>query len=123
MKLLFCLVCRDMVSIRVDRERTCICGQCKAICDQDDDVSVTYSGPALLLGFKNSEMTQAMKDQIEHGDAGLKPMGFPYANELQGRQFTGFVLPFGTSCLEKEDAQPSWEQLKEQRAQYAETQN
>lgn len=122
MKLLFCLVCRDMVSIRVDRERTCICGQCKAICDQDD-VSVTYSGPALLLGFKNSEMTQSMRDQIEHGDTGLKPMGFPYAHELQGRQFTGFVLPFGTSCLEKEDAQPNWEQLKEQRAQYAETKN
>jgi len=122
MKLLFCLVCRDMVSIRVDRERTCICGQCKAVCDQDD-VSVTYSGPALVLGFKNSEMTQSMRDQIEHGDSVLKPMGFPYGRELQGHRFTAFVLPFGASCLDKEDAQPTWEQLKEQRAQYAAKQN
>jgi hypothetical protein len=111
-----------MVSIRVDLERTCICGQCKAICE-DDDISVTYSGPALLLGFKNSEMTQAMRDQIQHGDAGLKPMGFPYAHELQGRQFTGFVLPFGTSCLDKEDEQPTWDQLADQRAQYTATQS
>ena len=120
MKMLYCLVCRDVFSVREDRERACICGQSKCRYE-DDSVTVTYSGPAIMLGFANSLMAGAIRDQITHQDHGLNYLPFPLDDQLKGRQFQGWVIPYGADSLNKLDDHPDWDSLKVAREGYVDT--
>lgn len=78
MKLLLCKVCQDVVRPLVNKERSCECGACKIVA-HDDNLTVTYSGEkAVLIGFKNSSLVEAVSNQPETG---------------LGREFVAFVLP------------------------------
>ena len=110
MKLLVCLLCDDVFSLR-SRKRTC---QCKSSSGKylKDNLTAEFSGPCLLLGFANSTYIQAVRDQVKLGDDGLVPMGFgPYSQELKGRDFTAFVIPDSAKTAKRIGTLPSMEEL------------
>lgn len=110
MKLLVCLLCDDVFSLR-SRKRTC---QCKSSSGKylKDNLTAEFSGPCLLLGFANSTYIQAVRDQVKRGDEGLEPMGLPlYSQELKGRDFTAFVIPESAKTAKRIGTLPSMGEL------------
>lgn len=75
MKLLFCSDCHDVFSLRVNIEKTCHCGKVKGM--YLDDLNAVHTG-GVPLGFANSSLVEALKNQPEKGD---------------GARFTAFVIP------------------------------
>ena len=76
MKLLFCNTCRDIVKLS-RTTRTCQCGATGGHY-REDGVNAIYYGPAIPLGFANSEFNKALDSQPEFGD---------------GYRYTSFVIP------------------------------
>ena len=76
MKLLFCNTCRDIVKLS-RTTRTCQCGATGGHY-REDGVNAIYYGPAIPLGFANSEFNMALDSQPEFGD---------------GYRYTSFVIP------------------------------
>jgi len=76
MKLLYCNTCRDIVKLS-STTRTCQCGATGGHYKQDG-LNAIYYGPAIPLGFANSEFHTAIESQPEYGD---------------GYRYTSFVIP------------------------------
>ena len=75
MKLIICLNCDDVFKLDY-KERTCKCGRAKGKYLKDG-YNAVYSG-GMPLGFNNSSLTSAMRNQPEEG---------------MGRVFEAFVIP------------------------------
>ena len=76
MKLLYCNTCRDIVKLS-RTTRTCHCGATGGHY-REDGLNAIYYGPAIPLGFANSEFHTAIEGQPEYGD---------------GYRYTSFVIP------------------------------
>ena len=76
MKLLFCTTCEDIVTLD-KTTNTCRCGATGGHY-KEDGVNAIYYGPAIPIGFKNSEFIDAIRNQPEYGN---------------GVEFTAFVIP------------------------------
>lgn len=115
MKLLVCLLCDDVFSLR-SRKRSC---QCKSTSGKylADNLTAQFTGPGLLLGFANSTYGHAIREQVNRGDDGLLPMGFgPYRDELKGRDFTAFVIPDSAKTAIRKGVLPRMPELIEMKA-------
>jgi hypothetical protein len=66
MKLLYCNTCGDIVKLGMTT-RTCQCGSCGGHY-REDGVNAIYYGPAVPIGFVNSEFITAIDDQPEYGN-------------------------------------------------------
>lgn len=76
MKLLMCLNCNDVFSLDM-YEKSCRCGRSKG--KYINQQLAEYTGEFTMpLGFSNSSLIQAIKDQ---------------PNEGLGKEFTAFVVP------------------------------
>lgn len=62
MKLLNCHECQDIVQMRLDRLRSCLCG--KSTGKYVDNTWVKYSGPARIIGMLNSEYWESKKAPV-----------------------------------------------------------
>ena len=76
MKLLLCLECHDIFKLDC-KERACKCGKTQGMY-QEDGLNANYRGPCIPLGFANSSLVSAIRNQPE---AGL------------GERFEAFVIP------------------------------
>ena len=76
MKLLYCNTCRDIVKLS-RTTRTCHCGATGGHY-REAGINAIYYGPAIPLGFANSEFHTAIESQPEYGD---------------GYRYTSFVIP------------------------------
>ena len=76
MKLLLCNSCEDIVKLS-KTTRTCQCGATGGHY-KEDGLNAIYYGPAIPLGFANSEFHKAIDGQPEYGD---------------GYRYTSFVIP------------------------------
>ena len=76
MKLLYCNTCCDIVKLS-RTTRTCQCGATGGHY-KEDGLHAIYYGPAIPLGFANSEFHTAIEGQPEYGD---------------GYRYTSFVIP------------------------------
>lgn len=74
-----------------------------------------------MLGVANSVMAGAIRDQITHQDHGLKYLPFPLDDELEGRKFLAWVIPYSALSLNKLDDQPDWDSLKLAREGFVDT--
>lgn len=74
MKLLYCLECGDVYSMRSE-ERNCVCGKTKG--RYLDNLNAVFSGPAIPLGFHNNAFKWALDHQPEMA---------------MGKEFTAFVI-------------------------------
>lgn len=108
MKLLLCLKCDDVFSLRTEQVRECLC-KASSGGYEADGLSAFYKGPALMLGFANSTFSNAIREQLVKCDEGLPKMGGfgPYAQELKGRDFTAFVIPESASSIQREGEIPT----------------
>lgn len=75
MKLLVCLECQDV--FKLQKGRYCICGKTTGEY-KADGLNAIYSGPCKPIGFMNSSLVTAMKNQPQSG---------------LGTHFTAFVIP------------------------------
>ena len=64
MKLIYCTVCQDVVSIRPDKVVSCSCGKSKG--QYSDVLNAWFSGPAIPLGFANRSFIRAVAAQPKH---------------------------------------------------------
>lgn len=76
MKLIYCPICRDVVSLTY-KARTCECGQSGGQY-APDGVTATLTGPAIPLGFDNGSLQKALLNRPGAGD---------------GERFEAFVIP------------------------------
>jgi len=75
MKLIYCPQCHDVVKLDF-MERTC---ECRASYGYyEDDLNAIYGGSAVPLGFANSSLVKAVKNQPDKG---------------MGENFEAFVIP------------------------------
>lgn len=76
MKLLLCKECQDIIRL-VDVKRTCKCGKVGG--RYIDDLNAVYFGDmAVPIGFANSSLVSAVRNQPKNG---------------MGENFTAFVIP------------------------------
>ena len=66
MKLLFCNTCQDVVKLSKTTS-PCRCGATGGHY-KEDGINAIYYGPAVPIGFINSEFVTAIKDQPEYGN-------------------------------------------------------
>ena len=76
MKLILCKMCQDVFKLDLV-PRTCKCGACVGSY-LADGLNAVYSGPAVPIGFGNTTLAEAIRNQPEVGD---------------GKEFTAFVIP------------------------------
>ena len=76
MKLIFCPGCHDVVKLAREM-RFCKCGA-SCGCYKTDGLNAVYGGSAVPLGFANSSLVEAIKNQPDEG---------------MGERFTAFVIP------------------------------
>ena len=76
MKLLLCKICEDIVKLDLTT-RTCHCGATGGNY-KEDKLNAIYYGPAVPVGFHNSEFRNALKEQPEYG---------------KGKVYTSFIIP------------------------------
>ena len=66
MKLLFCNTCQDVVKLSKTTS-TCRCGATGGHY-KEDGINAIYYGPAVPIGFINSEFVTAINDQPDYGN-------------------------------------------------------
>lgn len=65
MKLLYCTVCNDIISLRAV-QRFCACGQSSG--RYSDQVNAEMDGPCIPLGFANRSFLAAVRDRRTRGN-------------------------------------------------------
>lgn len=92
MKLILCARCNEIFNLSHDY-RECKGGHGGGQYVDSLNAKV-WGDPNLIfvLGFANSSLTQALRDQLYKGD---QPADFYYAGKMtpKGREFTAFVIP------------------------------
>lgn len=88
MKLIFCPLCQDVVKLRLQEKRTCVCGSSWG--QYTDFLHATIGGEAIPIGFANSSFVRALSERPDSG---------------WGRNFEAFVIPkeCDTIKIEKEE--------------------
>lgn len=94
MKLLACFKCNDIFSLSREYKE---CG-CKAVSGNylsdgiTADVFMKDRKSGAVLGFANSSITSALREQIINGDL---PATMPYCGKIvaPGREFKAFIIP------------------------------
>lgn len=116
MKLLLCLLCDDLVTLRSAHARQCECGESSG--QYLSEGLAKYSGPALLVGFGNSTFADVIRQQLKKSDKDLDKMGGfgPYRDELKGRCFDAFIIPESASTSMRDGEIPTLEKILEMRA-------
>lgn len=71
MKLIFCVACQDIVSLRLEEMRSCSCGRVYG--RYVDKIKAEVSTTAISLGIDNNSLIQALKQTQLHGSA----VGYP----------------------------------------------
>lgn len=89
MKLLMCLKCSDVFSLR-QVERTCVCGLSSGKYLKDE-LNATYAGPCVPLVFDNMSLDEALRNQPRKGP---------------GKEFKAVVVPIQCSTMRKTDPDP-----------------
>lgn len=84
MKLLFCRKCQDVFKLHTIT-KTCHCGETSGKYFEDE-LNAEYEGPCIPLGFANSSLTQAIRNQPESG---------------WGFNFDAFVIPKECPTMKK----------------------
>jgi len=92
MKLILCIKCSDVFSLRVT-DRACSCGACGGRYLDDFNAEI-WGDPSkyMILGFNNSSLVDACKKQLTEGDL-LESMGGIYGDQPVGRRFEAFIIP------------------------------
>jgi hypothetical protein len=94
MKLLFCLCCSDIFPLDY-AHKSCSCQVTGGNYLEDGitaEVFTRNKRTAVVLGFANSTLVRAVKDQLAEGDL---PATMPYCGKIvsPGRDFKAFVIP------------------------------
>jgi hypothetical protein len=77
MKLLLCSECQDVIRLQTERVRLCKCGKVSGV--YLNDLDAIYAGDtAIPLGFANSTLVTALRNQPEEG---------------MGYDFKAFIIP------------------------------
>lgn len=87
MKLLICVKCNSVFNLKKE-VKTCTCGESKGNY-LEDGLNAEYEGPCLPLGFKNSSLTSALKEQPADG--------------FLGKEFVAFVIQRKCPTMIKRD--------------------
>lgn len=83
MKLLLCHKCNDVFSLKMTT-RTCDCGRLSGLYVDELNAKVYGTeGEYTVIGFANSTLINAIKQQLEHGDQ----------DGFFGRRFEAFIIP------------------------------
>ena len=86
MKLLLCNTCQDIIQLS-KTTRTCQCGSCGGHYKEDGGNAIYY-GPAVPIGFVNTEFVDSINNQPEYGN---------------GLGFGAFVIPKVCPTMEHVD--------------------
>ncbi len=89
MKLLLCVECSDVFSLR-HFSRSCHCGLISG--EYVDDVNAEVTGNPIVLGFNNQSFVHAIRTQITYGDS-TKMMNYPGGKVVEGHKFEAFIIP------------------------------
>lgn len=95
MKLLLCLKCSDIFSLRTDAERSCVCGKTKG--KYIDNLNTEISGPCMPIGFKNSSFIDSLKMQRIENKHQQDPTCCP------GVDFVAFFIHDSASSVTRTD--------------------
>ena len=87
MKLLVCVKCNDVFSVRTAEEKSCSCGLSKGQY-KADGLHANYSGPCFPVGFSNPSFISAIRNQPDRG---------------LGVRFEAFVIPKDCPTFVKTD--------------------
>ena len=89
MKLLMCLKCSDVFSLKVKQNRVCSCGETSGM--YVDNINAVYSGYSLMLGFNNSSLTTQILTHHVQGDR----------SDGLGHRFEAFIIPDKAPSVKK----------------------
>lgn len=98
MKLLFCLNCGDVMSLRTQHSRECECGAVSG--RYIDDLNVEVTGNPIVLGFANQSFLNAVRIQLARGDS-LETMDYAGGKVTKGRSFEAFVIPESANSVKR----------------------
>lgn len=102
MKLLLCLLCGDIVTLKVGIYRTCECGECGGQYDPDG-LHATVEGPNersfMCLGFANGSFEAAISKQYHEGNS-KEVMPYGFRTVTKGRDFAAFIIPTDAPTVE-----------------------
>ena len=100
MKLLLCAKCQQVFNLGF-KYRECDGNHCGGQYIDHLNAKVWGDLPnAFVLGFSNSSLTGALRDQLHIGDQ--SPSYLPgYGMTPKGREFTAFVIPDAASSVER----------------------
>jgi hypothetical protein len=90
MKLLLCTKCFDVIKI-MEKSRWCSCGACSAVLTDCLNARVYGGEPAVVLGFGNTSLAEAIVSQRSKGD--LRDAS------ANGRRFDAFIIPGSASTV------------------------
>ena len=101
MKLLLCVECSDVFSLKTSGMTTCICGQTSG--QYLDNLNAEVSGVKdkfLVLGFDNSSLVEAIRTQLLLGDNQEKMIYGP-KEVTKGRDFRAFIIPDSSTTVKR----------------------
>lgn len=93
MKLLLCEACWDVRKLFIGEKVSCQCGQ--AWGQYTDGLNAVYGGRAVMLGFANTSLIQAIDDNKTKGALVVR-------GQEKGRGFSAFVIPESAPTVKRE---------------------
>ena len=100
MKLLLCVKCNDVFKL-LSEYKECSCGACGG--QYIDEVNAKVWGTKdkhFVLGFANSSLVAALREQITSGDSD-EMMRYGGKMTPAGRDFTAFIIPNAADSVER----------------------
>lgn len=101
MKLLLCVKCSDVFSLKTSGMTTCICGQTSG--RYTDNLNAEVSGVKdkfMVLGFDNSSLIETIRAQLLLGDSQEKMIYGP-KEVTKGRDFKAFIIPDSSTTVKR----------------------
>ena len=87
MKMVLCTKCFDVIKI-IEKPRWCSCGVCSAVLTDSVNARVYGGAAAVVLGFENTSLAEAIVAQRSKGD-----LGSLHGVAVKGRRFDAFIMP------------------------------
>lgn len=98
MKLIFCNNCEDILSLRLDTNRSCTCGRSSG--HYIDGLHAVVSGPCTVLGFDNKSLLRA-----KHNDNAIMSHETDTYRAIHvnsgGCRFEAFIIPEGAPTVKR----------------------
>jgi hypothetical protein len=88
----------------MDTERSCHCGQVtgKYIDNVNCTVHDRDNGNVILIGFNNTSLINAIRNQSHNGDTDLDHMNSDiYPGQKRGRRVEAFIIPDGAASVNR----------------------